>query len=58
MGYRLWQLPRPAGAAFPSGRAHHEQVDGLWKKFMRTIEDALIDEVGFDDYCKAFRPAH
>src|SRR5882724_5182781 len=41
-------------AAFPSGRAHHEQVERAMEEFMRTIEEALIDEVGFDAYCKRF----
>jgi len=52
------QLPRLLAAAFHFGSAHHEQSNRAMEEFMRTIEDALIDEVGLRRYCKRFVAAH
>ena len=46
-----WDL---IASVFPAGRGGQQQADQAMQDFMRSIEEALIDEIGFDDYCAAF----
>jgi len=41
-------------AAFPAGRSGQQQLERAMDDFMKSIEEALIDEVGFDSYCQRF----
>ena len=40
--------------AFPAGLGDQKQADHAMDDFMRKVEEALIDEVGFDSYCQRF----
>ena len=41
-------------SAFPAGRGGQQQLERAMDEFMHSIEEALIDEAGFDSYCQRF----